>query len=295
MMTCGAEEENVHNNRLMARRWPPRATPPSCTRCPTCTTTPAGATRFDPHLTGLLAAAVGRRGERRRRLRALGPPGAGVPGRARRRRRVRAPRDGRRGRRPARGRPREALLRRLVRRRVVVEPRRSRSRSAPAATSVYESWILDQVVPFIRDDCGGAAEVITCGVQPRRLPRRQLRAQARRRVPARDLHVGQLRPRRLGRLGRARRRPPTSTTRWTTSPTSAATTSTGCARSSACCWSAGRGSGRTRPARSSPPAGSPALLQSKGIRCELDLWGYDVAHDWPSWRAQLAHHLPRFC
>ena len=38
-----------------------------------------------------------------------------------------------------------------------------------------------------------------------------------------------------------------------------------------------------------------ALLAAKGIRCELDLWGHDVAHDWPSWRAQLAHHLPRFC
>ena len=38
-----------------------------------------------------------------------------------------------------------------------------------------------------------------------------------------------------------------------------------------------------------------ALLQSKGLRCELDVWGYDVPHDWPSWRAQLAHHLPRFC
>jgi esterase/lipase superfamily enzyme len=37
-----------------------------------------------------------------------------------------------------------------------------------------------------------------------------------------------------------------------------------------------------------------ALLESKGIRRELDLWGHDVAHDWPSWRAQLAHHLPRF-
>jgi esterase/lipase superfamily enzyme len=37
------------------------------------------------------------------------------------------------------------------------------------------------------------------------------------------------------------------------------------------------------------------LLGSKRIRCELDLWGYDVAHDWPSWRAQLAYHLPRFC
>jgi esterase/lipase superfamily enzyme len=37
------------------------------------------------------------------------------------------------------------------------------------------------------------------------------------------------------------------------------------------------------------------VLNGKGIRCELDLWGHDVPHDWPSWRAQLAHHLPRFC
>jgi esterase/lipase superfamily enzyme len=37
------------------------------------------------------------------------------------------------------------------------------------------------------------------------------------------------------------------------------------------------------------------LLSDKGIRHELDLWGHDVAHDWPSWRAQIAHHLPRFC
>ena len=37
------------------------------------------------------------------------------------------------------------------------------------------------------------------------------------------------------------------------------------------------------------------MLGEKGIRHELDLWGHDVPHDWPSWRAQLAHHLPRFC
>jgi esterase/lipase superfamily enzyme len=37
------------------------------------------------------------------------------------------------------------------------------------------------------------------------------------------------------------------------------------------------------------------LLAEKGVRYELDVWGYDVPHDWPSWRAQLAHHLPRFC
>ncbi|MGZ4335562.1 MAG: esterase family protein, partial [Gaiellaceae bacterium] len=27
---------------------------------------------------------------------------------------------------------------------------------------------------------------------------------------------------------------------------------------------------------------------------EVDLWGHDVPHDWPSWRRQLEHHLPRF-
>ncbi len=36
-------------------------------------------------------------------------------------------------------------------------------------------------------------------------------------------------------------------------------------------------------------------LAEKGIPYELDLWGYDVPHDWPSWRAQWAHHWPRFC
>ena len=38
-----------------------------------------------------------------------------------------------------------------------------------------------------------------------------------------------------------------------------------------------------------------ALLAEKGIKHELDLWGPDVPHDWPSWRAQFAHHMPRFC
>jgi esterase/lipase superfamily enzyme len=37
------------------------------------------------------------------------------------------------------------------------------------------------------------------------------------------------------------------------------------------------------------------LLGEKGIPHELDLWGHDVPHDWPSWRAQLAYHLPRLC
>lgn len=35
------------------------------------------------------------------------------------------------------------------------------------------------------------------------------------------------------------------------------------------------------------------ICKDKGLRVEVDLWGHDVPHDWPSWRAQLAHHLPR--
>jgi esterase/lipase superfamily enzyme len=37
-----------------------------------------------------------------------------------------------------------------------------------------------------------------------------------------------------------------------------------------------------------------SLLAEKGIRHEVDLWGHDVPHDWPSWRRQIAHHLERF-
>ena len=36
------------------------------------------------------------------------------------------------------------------------------------------------------------------------------------------------------------------------------------------------------------------LLAEKGIRHEFDFWGADTPHDWPSWRAQIAHHLARF-
>jgi esterase/lipase superfamily enzyme len=36
------------------------------------------------------------------------------------------------------------------------------------------------------------------------------------------------------------------------------------------------------------------VCAEKGLRVETDIWGHDVPHDWPSWRAQIAHHLHRF-
>ena len=60
------------------------------------------------------------------------------------------------------------------------------------------------------------------------------------------------------------------------------------------CSSAARGSGRTRPARSTRRSASARCSPRRAFRHEVDLWGHDVPHDWPSWRRQLAHHLPRF-
>ncbi len=36
------------------------------------------------------------------------------------------------------------------------------------------------------------------------------------------------------------------------------------------------------------------ILNSKGIRHWLDLWGYDMGHDWPTWRKMLPYFLEKF-
>jgi len=33
------------------------------------------------------------------------------------------------------------------------------------------------------------------------------------------------------------------------------------------------------------------ILNEKGIPHELDLWGYDMPHDWPTWRDMMKHYL----
>ena len=96
----------------------------------------------------------------------------------------------------------------------------------------YEDWILNQVVPFIQADSNDGRDH-RHRRQLRRLPRRQLRAPARARLPARDLPERRLR--RLRRGGRrARRRRLLQQPGRLRPRTSAATTSTGCAARSTC-------------------------------------------------------------
>jgi esterase/lipase superfamily enzyme len=35
------------------------------------------------------------------------------------------------------------------------------------------------------------------------------------------------------------------------------------------------------------------ILKSKGIEHWLDLWGYDIVHDWPTWRQMLPYYLSK--
>ena len=159
--------------------------------------------------------------------------------------------------------------------------------------AVYESWILDQVVPFIRWDCGGASEVIACGVS---LGAFHAANFALKRADVFPLAIGL-----SGNYD------PSSWDGWGERGDAAYFNNpidyVAHLGGDHLDWLRGRlslllvcGQGQWEDTTGALESTQrfAALLESKGIRRELDLWGHDIAHDWPSWRAQLAHHLPRF-
>jgi esterase/lipase superfamily enzyme len=159
---------------------------------------------------------------------------------------------------------------------------------------VYESWIIDQVVPFIRDDCGGAGELIACGVSLGAFHAANFALKRADLFPLAIGLSGNYNPAAWdgwGERGEAA---------YFNNPMDYVSHLGGDHLD----WLRGRlslllvcGQGQWEDTTGALASTRDfaALLDSKSIRCELDLWGHDVAHDWPSWRAQLAHHLPRFC
>ena len=157
----------------------------------------------------------------------------------------------------------------------------------------YESWILDQVVPFIQHDTGG--EIMTTGLEPRRLPRRELRARSAPTCSrSRICMSGNYDPSTWGAWGERGEQT------YFNNPIDYV----GHLGGDHLDWLRSRlslqivcGQGQWEDTTGSLQSSKrlAGMLAEKGIRHELDLWGYDVPHDWHSWRAQLAHHLPRFC
>ena len=158
----------------------------------------------------------------------------------------------------------------------------------------YESWILEQVVPWIHADCDGAQEIATVGVS--------LGA----------YHVVNLALKRADvfplALGLSGNYDPATWDAWGERGEAAyfnnPMDSLAHMGGDHLEWLRGRlsvllvcGQGQWEDTTGALASSKrlAGLLSEKGIPHELDLWGHDVPHDWPSWRAQLAHHLPRFC
>jgi esterase/lipase superfamily enzyme len=158
----------------------------------------------------------------------------------------------------------------------------------------YESWIIDQVAPWIVEDCGGAAEVVTTGCSMGAYHAANFALKRADLFPLAMCFSGNYDPAALDGWGER------GTAAYFNNPLDYV----GHLHGDHLDWLRGRvslllvcGQGPWEDTTGSLESTKrlAALLAAKGIRHELDLWGHDVPHDWPSWRAQLAHHMPRFC
>jgi esterase/lipase superfamily enzyme len=158
----------------------------------------------------------------------------------------------------------------------------------------YESWITGDVVPWIRHDCGGALEVLTMGCSLGAFHAANFALKRADLFPLAMCFSGNYDPAAWNGWGER------GMQAYFNNPMDYV----GHAGDDHLDWLRGRvslllvcGQGPWEDTTGSLESTKrfAELLGAKGIRHELDLWGHDVAHDWPSWRAQLAHHMPRFC
>jgi len=158
----------------------------------------------------------------------------------------------------------------------------------------YESWILGEVLPWIYRDCGGALGVATLGCSLGAFHAANFALKRADLFPLALCFSGNYDPSSWHAWGER------GAEAYFNNPVDYV----GHADGGHLDWLRGRvslllvcGQGRwedTTGALASTKRFA-GLLADKGIRHELDLWGTDVPHDWPSWRAQVAHHMPRFC
>jgi esterase/lipase superfamily enzyme len=162
------------------------------------------------------------------------------------------------------------------------------------AHDAYEAWIVERVVPFIHDDCGGAAEIATTGCSMGAYHAANLALRRADLFPLALCLSGNYDPASWNAWGER------GDAAYFHNPSDYVAHLHGDHLE----WLRSRlsivlvcGQGQWEESTGSLPSARrfAALLAEKGLRHELDLWGYDVPHDWASWRAQLAHHLPRFC
>lgn len=159
---------------------------------------------------------------------------------------------------------------------------------------LYHRWLTDAVVPWIHHEMGGHQDIVTTGVSLGAYHAVQFTLQRADLAPVAIGLSGSYDPTQWngwGELGDAT---------YFANPTAYVPGLHGdhleWLRSRvAIQLVVGQGPFEVSPTKSLPSTQHFAhLLQEKGIPHELDVWGHDSAHDWPWWRQQIAHHLPRF-
>jgi esterase/lipase superfamily enzyme len=160
--------------------------------------------------------------------------------------------------------------------------------------SRYESWILHQVLPWINGDLGGPAEVVTLGCSLGAFHAANFALKRADLFPLAMCFSGNYDPSAWHGWGER------GTEAYFNNPMDYVGHLHGghldwLRRQVSLLLVCGQGQWEDTTGALASTRQFAALLASQGIRHELDLWGYDVPHDWPSWRAQLAHHMPRFC
>ncbi|MDQ2838092.1 MAG: alpha/beta hydrolase-fold protein [Actinomycetota bacterium] len=159
----------------------------------------------------------------------------------------------------------------------------------------YESWVIEQVVPWISADCGGASEVVTLGCSLGAFHAANFALKRADLFPLALCFSGNYDPTSWHAWGEQ------ESATYFNNPMSYVANLHG----DHLAWLrervslllvVGQGAWEENPTGALPSTREFAgRLADQGIRHELDVWGYDIPHDWPSWRSQLAHHLPRFC
>lgn len=156
----------------------------------------------------------------------------------------------------------------------------------------YENWLLGHVVPVIHADCGGPTEILTTGVSMGAYHAANL---VLRRADVFPLGLCLSGVYDLAAVGWGDR----GDAFYFQNPAAYV----GGLGGDHLAWLrghanlllvAGRGAWEDSTGSLEQTQRFAAQLAEKGIRHELDVWGEDSPHDWPAWRRQIAHHLPRF-
>lgn len=159
----------------------------------------------------------------------------------------------------------------------------------------YEDWIMNSVLPWIRQDCGGEGELATFGCSLGAFHAANFALKHADVFPLAMCFSGNYDPTTWHAWGEQ------GDATYFNNPMAYVANLEGdhlnwLRERLSVLLVVGQGAWETHPTGALPSTRNFAdRLRDKGIRHELDLWGHDIPHDWSSWQAQLRHHLPRFC